>query len=91
MKLGIRLHLTGFSLSDTVSVPDMLDVDRCRTTGRNWVQKANLQPLDEKLDHVAVDDTVIQLNDDRDWLYVAADPDTPRLLHVRLNPRESKR
>jgi len=44
MKVGIRLHLAGLSLSDTVSVLDRLGVDRCRTTVHNWVQKADLQP-----------------------------------------------
>jgi transposase-like protein len=38
-------------------------------------------------DHVAVDETVIQRHDERYWLYAAVDPDTDRLLHVRLYPR----
>jgi len=85
MKLGIRLHLAGLSLSDTVSILDRLGVDRCRSTVHNWVQKADLQPLDSAHpDHVAVDETVIQLNDERYWLYAAVDPATNRLLHVRL-------
>ncbi|QKY19722.1 IS6 family transposase [Halolamina sp. CBA1230] len=86
MKLGIRLHLAGLSLSDTISVLDMLGVERCRTTVHNWVQKADLQPLDgANPDHVAVDETVIQLNDERFWLYAAVDPATNRFLHVKLS------
>jgi len=66
MKLGIRLHLAGLSLFDTISILDRLGVRRCRTTVHNWVQKADLQPLDgADPDHVAVDETVIQLNDER--------------------------
>ena len=87
MKLGIRLHLAGLSLSDTVSILEMLGVDRHRSTVHRWVQKADLQPTDgADPNHVAVDETVIQLNDERYWLYAAVDPDTNRLLHVRLYP-----
>jgi transposase-like protein len=51
------------------------------------VQKAELQPTDgADPTHVAVDETVTQLNHDRYWLYAAVDPDTTRLLHVRLYP-----
>ncbi|WP_435346737.1 IS6 family transposase [Haloarchaeobius sp. HRN-SO-5] len=91
MKLGIRLHLAGMSLSDTVSILDELGVDRCRSTVHNWVQKADLQPTDDAdPDHVAVDETVIQLNDERYWLYAAVDPATNRLLHVRLYPTRTQ-
>ncbi|SFQ20912.1 DDE domain-containing protein [Halolamina pelagica] len=91
MKLGIRLHLAGLSLSDTISILDRLGVERCRTTVHNWVQKADLQPLDgANPDHVAVDETVIQLNDERFWLYAAVDSDTNRLLHVKLSPTRNQ-
>ena len=36
------------------------------------------------LDHVAVDETVIQLNYQQYWLYAAADPNTNELLHTTL-------
>lgn len=76
MKLGIRLDLSGLSLSDTISILDRLGVERCRSTVHNWVQKADLQPLDgANPDHVTVDETVIQLNDERFWLYAAVDPE----------------
>lgn len=85
MQLGIRLHLAGLSLSDTVSVLDTFGVERARSTVHNWVQKADLQPLDgANPDHVAVDETVIQLDDEQYWLYAAVDPAANRLLHVRL-------
>jgi len=32
MKLGVRLHLAGLSLSDTVSILERVGVDRHRTT-----------------------------------------------------------
>jgi transposase-like protein len=51
------------------------------------VHKAELQPRDgEDPDYVAVDETVIQLNDEWFWLYAPVDPDTTRLLHVKLSP-----
>lgn len=87
MKLGIRLHAAGLSLADTTSVLAGLGVDRARSTVHNWVQKASLQPRDGKEpNHVAIDETVIQLNDQRYWLYDAVDPATGEFLHVRLFP-----
>jgi putative transposase len=85
MKLGIRLHLAGLSLLNTVSILDSLGVERCRPTVHNWVQKADLQSTDgADPEHVAIDETVIELDEERYWLYAAVDPDTNRLLYVRL-------
>ena len=51
----------------------------------NWAHKADLQPESGKNpDHVAVDETVIQLNDGQYWLYAAVDPETNELLHTSL-------
>jgi putative transposase len=87
MKLSIQLHLAGLSLSNTVSVLEIFGVERARSTVHNWVHKADLQPEDGRSpDHVAVDETVIQLNDERYWLYAAVDPDTNELLHTTLEP-----
>jgi transposase-like protein len=87
MELGIQLHFAGLSLSNTVSVSETLGVDRHRTTVHHWVQKADLQPTGGvEPNHVAVDETVIQLDTDQYWLYAAVDPATNNLLHVRLFP-----
>jgi len=87
MRLSIQLHLRGLSLSDTVSVLENFGVERARSTVHNWVQKAQLQPTAGKSpDHVAIDETVIQLTDQRYWLYAAVDPATNEFLHVRLFP-----
>src|SRR6056297_2826546 len=87
MKLGIQLHLAGISLSNTVSVLEIFGVERARSTVHNWVHKAELQPeSDQNPDHVAVDETVIRLNDEQYWLYAAVDPDTNELLHTKLEP-----
>ena len=91
MKLSIQLHLAGLSLSNTVSFLEVFGVERVRSTVHNWVHKADLQPEDgQNPDHVAVDETVIRLNDEQYWLYAAVDPDTNELLHTKLEPTTNK-
>ncbi|CCQ37343.1 ISH14-type transposase ISNamo8 [Natronomonas moolapensis 8.8.11] len=87
MKLSIQLHLAGLSLSNTVSILELFGVNRARSTVHNWVQKADLQPESgQNPDHVAVDETVIRLNDKQYWLYAAVDPETNELLYTTLEP-----
>jgi len=87
MKLGIQMHLAGLSLSNTVAILESLGVERVRSTVHNWVHKADLQPDDDIApNQVAVDETVIRLNDDLYWLYMAVDPDTNDVLHTKLQP-----
>lgn len=87
MKLAIQLHLAGLSLSNTVSILDVFGISRARSTVSNWVHKADLQPDGGKSpDYVAVDETVIRLDDEQYWLYAAVDPDTNELLHTSLEP-----
>ena len=83
--LGIQTHLAGLSLSNTVDVLDALGVQRSRKAIHDWVQKPDLYPeTDQNPKHVALDETVIRINDEQYWLYAAADPETNHLLHVRL-------
>ncbi len=85
MRLGIQMHVAGLSLSNTISILERLGVERSRTAVHNWVQKADLQPDGgASPNHVALDETVIQINDQRYWLYVAIDPETNKFLHIRL-------
>jgi len=87
MKLGIQLHLARLSLSNTVSIIEIFGVDRVRSTVHNWVHRGELQPESgQSPDHVAVDETVIRLNDEQYWLYAAVDPETNELLHTQLEP-----
>jgi transposase-like protein len=87
MKLSIQLHLSGLSLSNTVSFLGVFGVNRVRSTVHNWVHKADLQPeTGRSPNHVAVDETVIQLNDEQYWLYAAVDPESNDLLHTKLEP-----
>ncbi len=91
MKLSIQLHLAGLSLSNTVRILELFGVDRARSTVHNWVHKADLQPESgQNPDHVAVDETVIRLNDEQYWLYAAVDPESNELLHTELEPTRTK-
>ncbi|MFB1066854.1 IS6 family transposase [Natrinema sp. H-ect4] len=85
MELGIRLHLAGLSLSNTVRELEKFGVERSRKAVHDWVHKCDLQPaVDEEPNHVALDETVIQLDEHRYWLYTAVDPETNKVLHIRL-------
>jgi len=91
MKLSIQLHLAGLSLSNTVSILEIFGVERARSTVHNWVHKADLQPEPGRNpDHVAIDETMIRLNDEQYWLYAAVDPETNELLHTKLEPTTTK-
>jgi putative transposase len=85
MELGIRLHLAGLSLSNTVRELEKFGVERSRKAVHDWVHKCDLQPaVDENPNHIALDETVIQLDEHRYWLYTAVDPETNKILHIRL-------
>ncbi len=87
VKLSIQLYLAGFSPSNTVHSLDIFGVDRVRPTVHNRVHEADLRPRSGHTpDHVAVNETVIQLDDDRYRLYAAVDPDPNELLHTKLEP-----
>jgi len=85
MRLGIQMHVAGLSLSNTISILEMLGVERSRTAVHNWVHKADLQPDGgASPNHVALDETVIRIDDQQYWLYAAIDPETNTFLHILL-------
>ena len=89
MEFSIQFHRTFLSLSNTISIFEIFDVNRARFTVYNSGHKANLQPdPNQSPDHVAVDETVIRLNDEQYWLYAAVDPETNKLRHKALEPRQ---
>jgi len=91
MKLSIQLHLAGLSLLNTVSIIDIFGVKRAWSTVHNWVHKAELQPESGRCpDHIAVDETVIQLDDKQYWLYAAVDLEANESLHTKLEPTTTK-
>jgi putative transposase len=85
MAQGIQSHVAGLSLSNTVELLEDVGVQRSRKAIHDWVQKADLQPESGRTPtQIALDETVIRINDQQFWLYAAGDPDTNDLLHVRL-------
>ena len=90
IELGSQLHLAGLSLSNTKQYLERLGVERSRTVIHNWVQKPDVQPTrDTAPDHIVVDETVVQVNDERRWLYAVVDPETNEVLHARLFPERT--
>ncbi|MFC4248741.1 IS6 family transposase [Natribaculum luteum] len=85
MELGIRLHLSELSLSNTVRELKRFGVNRSRKAVHNWVRKCNLQLADSASpNHVAFDEMVIRIDYQQHWLYAAVDPKSNELLHIRL-------
>jgi putative transposase len=85
MVLGIQSHVAGLSLSNNVELLDCLGVQRSRKAVHDWVQKADLQAESGRSpNQIALDETVVRINDEQFWLYAAADPETNELLHIRL-------
>jgi len=85
MAQGIQSHVAGLSLSNTTDLLEDLGVERSRKAVHDWVQKADLQPEPgQSPNQIALDETVIRINDQQFWLYAAADPQANDLLHVRL-------
>ena len=66
IKLAIQLHLRVLSLSNAVSVLESLGVDRAKTTIQNWVQKADLEPINgREPDKIVLDETVSKVYGER--------------------------
>jgi transposase-like protein len=65
----------------------VFSAERARSSVHNGVDKADLQPTSgQNPDQIAVDETVIQLNDKQYWLYAAVDPEINKFLHTALEP-----
>jgi transposase-like protein len=87
MEYGVELHLSGLSLSNTVTELEKIGVSRSRSAIHNWVQKSNLEPESGRdPDKIALDETVVKVNGERFWLYAAVEPETSAILHIRLYP-----
>lgn len=79
MNIGIQMHKAKLSLSNTIPTLDNLSIHRSRKAVHDWVQKADIQPVGGKVpNQVAVDETVIRINDQQLWLYAVANPQTKR-------------
>ncbi|MFW5958798.1 MAG: IS6 family transposase, partial [Natronomonas sp.] len=90
MRLAIQTHLGGLSLAETRRMLQSFGVERARSTIHNWVQKCDLEPAGGcQPDQVALDETVVKVNGERFWLFGAVDPETGRILHVRMFPNRT--
>lgn len=64
MNPDIQLQVLGLSLSNTAVLLEEMGAERSRKAIHGWVQKGDLQPTgDRNPNHVAVDNTVIRIND----------------------------
>lgn len=85
MTPGISIRLAFPSLHSTFYILEIFDVQRTRSTVHNWVHKPDLQPTNgQEPNHVAVNETVIQFNEDQYWLYAVVDPETNESLNTKL-------
>lgn len=85
-KFNIQLYLSELSLPDTTLFLEIFDAQGVGSTVYNRVQKTNVQPQrGRQSDQVAIDESVIQLDDQRDWLYVTIGPETNQLLHPKVD------
>lgn len=91
VKLSIQCHLPDLSVSYTVCIIDKLGVEWAQSTVRNCVNKADPQPEDGRApNHVAVGETVIQLDDEWYRLYAALDSEVNGLPHTKLEPTRTR-
>jgi len=66
---SIQMHVAELSISNINLIPDRLGIQRSRKAIHDWVHKADLQPTSGKTpNQVAVDETVIRINDQQYWL-----------------------
>ena len=91
MELGIRLHLAGLSLSNTVRELEKFGLDRTEKAVHDWVHKAGFEKATDSSPHqIALDESVIKIDGEQFWLYSATDPQTNEILLKRLYPTRTK-
>jgi len=85
IEVGIRLHLADLSLSNTIQRLYIFvsnGVARRSTIGFTSAIYSRQRMM--KPNHVALDETVIQLDEHRYWLYTAVNPETNKVPNIRL-------
>src|SRR6056297_3914753 len=71
---AVRLHETGCSLRETTAVLSVLGVERSHGAVWNWVHRladSGWDPPSGEPTRVAVDETAVQINGERSWVYAA--------------------
>lgn len=91
MEFCIQLQLRVLSILDTISSLGCFGIERARSTVHNWVQKADLQLIAGKQpDHVALEETVIRLDEQRYWLNAAVDPVASEFFPICHSPTRNE-
>ncbi|MFC7010031.1 IS6 family transposase [Halalkalicoccus salilacus] len=88
--LAVRLHLTGISLRETAAVLEQFGVTRSYQAVFQWIHRVAEQapdPSRARLRRVAVDETVVTIGTEQQWLYAAIDIETKLMLGVRIFDR----
>jgi transposase-like protein len=84
---AVRLHATGCSLRETVSILAEVGVERSHGAVWHWVHRiadSVPDPPSAQPTRVAVDETAVKINGEWSWLYAAIDIETKLILDVQL-------
>jgi len=87
---GVRLHSMGLSVRETAAVLEWLGVERSHGAIWNWTHKladSQPDPPTAKPSRTAVDETAVEIDGQRHWLYAAVAVDSKLLLDVELFSR----
>ena len=87
---GVQLHSMGLSLREVVAVFELLDVDRSHGAIWNWTHtlaEAQSDPPTAEPSRVAVDETQIEIDGEKKWLYAAIDTESKLLLEIDVYSR----
>jgi putative transposase len=84
---AVRLHQTGCSLRETITIFAELGVKRSHGAVRYWVRRlvdSRRDPPEAEPKRVAVDETAVKINGKWYWVYDAIDTDTKLILDAKL-------
>jgi transposase-like protein len=87
---AVRLYSMGLSLREVEAVLDWLGVDRCHQAIWNWKERpaeTQSDPPTAAPSRVAVDETQIESDVKKKWLYAAIDIESKLLLEVDVFSR----
>ncbi|TYL36074.1 IS6 family transposase [Natronococcus pandeyae] len=82
---GVRLHSMGLSVREVVPVLELLGVDRSHGAIWNWrhtLAEVQGDPPTAEPSRIAVDETQIEVDGEKRWLYAAIDTESKLLLEI---------
>jgi len=89
-RFGVRLHTVGMSVRETVSILELLDVERSHSTVYNWLHtlsEAQIDPPMAEPSRVAVNERQIEVAGEKKWHYAAINTESRLLLEVDVFSR----